>query len=69
MSRSAAKRNFTVDDLAREMEGKTWLSGNAQALLDEIPSSYKSIDAVMEDQKDLVRIQHTLHQVVNFKGV
>lgn len=68
MSRSQAKRDFTVDDLAKQMTGKIWLEDRAQALLDEIPSSYKSIDQVMADQADLVKIQHTLHQVLNFKG-
>jgi hypothetical protein len=30
--------------------------------------AYKSIDAVMEAQKDLVEVVHTLHQVVGVKG-
>jgi RNA-splicing ligase RtcB len=32
------------------------------------PMAYKSIDAVMEAQKDLVDIVHTLRQVVCVKG-
>jgi RNA-splicing ligase RtcB len=68
MSRSAAKKKFTVDDLAEQMEGKTWLASKAASLLDEIPSSYKDIDAVMADQTDLVTVLHELHQVLNFKG-
>ncbi len=50
------------------MEGKVWLADRAESLLDEIPSSYKDIDQVMADQKDLVEIHHTLHQILNFKG-
>ncbi len=38
------------------------------ALLDEHPIADKDIDEVMEDQRDLVRIVHTLHQVANCKG-
>ncbi len=38
------------------------------AVLDETPSAYKSIDAVMEAQKDLVEVVHTLRQVVCVKG-
>ena len=38
------------------------------ALLDEIPSAYKDIDQVMADQADLVEVQHTLPQVLNYKG-
>ena len=37
-------------------------------VIDETPMAYKSIDAVMEAQKDLVDIVHTLRQVVCVKG-
>ncbi len=67
-SRSKARRTFTVDDMAREMSGKVWQRDQAEALLDEIPSSYKDIDQVMDDQKDLVEVVHTLRQVLNYKG-
>ena len=50
------------------MAGKVWLEGRANALLDEIPSAYKDIDQVMADQADLVEVQHTLPQVLNYKG-
>ena len=33
-------------------------------MTDEIPGAYKDIDAVMENQSDLVDIVHTLKQVV-----
>ncbi len=36
--------------------------------LDETPSAYKDIDAVMAAQSDLVEIVHTLKQVVCVKG-
>ena len=68
-SRTQAKKLFTTDDLARQMEGKVWLAGRAEALVDEIPSAYKDIDQVMADQADLVEVLHTLHQVLNYKGV
>ena len=68
MSRTQAKRQFTAQDLATQMEGKTWLSKRASSLVDEIPSSYKDVDQVMADQRDLVEIVHTLRQVLNFKG-
>lgn len=67
-SRTAAKKLFTVDDLAAQMQGKTWLADRAASLIDEIPSSYKDIDQVMADQADLVTVEHTLHQVLNYKG-
>ncbi|WP_300013117.1 RtcB family protein [Pseudonocardia sp.] len=50
------------------MVGIEWRAENAEAFLDEIPRAYKDIDQVMEDAKDLVRIDHTLRQVLNVKG-
>ncbi|HEX3540366.1 MAG TPA: RtcB family protein [Acidimicrobiales bacterium] len=67
-SRTQAKKLFTTADLVAQMEGKVWLSGRADALVDEIPSAYKDIDHVMADQADLVEVRHTLHQVLNYKG-
>jgi tRNA-splicing ligase RtcB len=68
MSRGEARRTFSADDLRQAMVGKSWLIDRADSLIDEIPASYKSIDQVMADQNDLVKITHTLHQVLNFKG-
>lgn len=67
-SRGAAKRLFTVEDLAVQMAGKTWQADRAAALVDEIPAAYKDIDQVMADQADLVEVVHTLRQVLNYKG-
>src|SRR5262249_40259040 len=67
-SRTKAKELFTTADLAEQMAGKVWLSSRAGALLDEIPAAYKDIDQVMADQADLVEVQHTLRQVLNYKG-
>ncbi len=69
MSRKQAKRELSVESLVERMAGKAWNRDNPQALLDEHPDAYKDIDQVMEDQKDLVAISHTLHQIVNYKGV
>ncbi len=68
MSRSRARRELTVDSLSTAMEGRTWNADKAKALLDEHPSSYKSIDQVMADQEDLVEVTHVLRQVFNYKG-
>ena len=50
------------------MKGKVWLANRADALVDEIPTAYKDIDQVMADQSDLVEVEHTLHQILNYKG-
>jgi tRNA-splicing ligase RtcB len=68
MSRGQARRTLTVDDLRERMAGKAWNEAQADALLDEHPSSYKDVGAVMEAQSDLVTIEHTLRQVLNYKG-
>jgi tRNA-splicing ligase RtcB (3'-phosphate/5'-hydroxy nucleic acid ligase) len=37
-------------------------------VIDETPTAYKDIDAVMAAQTDLVEVVHTLRQVVCVKG-
>jgi len=66
MSRGEAKRRFTVEDHARATEGIECRK-DAQ-VIDETPMAYKSIDAVMAAQADLVDVVHTLRQVVCVKG-
>jgi len=67
-SRTAARKQFTADDLAAAMGDRTWLKDKAGRLVDEIPGAYKDIDQVMADQADLVEVRHTLRQVLNYKG-
>lgn len=66
MSRSKAKQIFTIDDLKEQTEGVECRKD--AGAIDEIPSAYKDIDTVMENQKDLVEVLHTLKQVVCVKG-
>jgi len=68
MSRSRARRDIALDDFVTSMEGRDWQHGKAVQLLDEAPQAYKDIDQVMNDQADLVAIEHTLHQILNYKG-
>lgn len=65
-SRSAARKAFTVDDLRTAMVGIEYR--DSDAFIDEIPAAYKPIDRVMDDASDLVRIRHTLRQIINVKG-
>jgi tRNA-splicing ligase RtcB len=67
-SRRQAKKRFTVEQLQQHMAGKTWNRDRARALLDEIPDAYKDVESVMQDQRDLVQVEHVLHQVLNYKG-
>jgi tRNA-splicing ligase RtcB len=66
MSRTEAKRRFTVEEHIRATEGVECRKD--ADVIDETPAAYKPIDAVMEAQKDLVEIVHTLKQVVCVKG-
>ena len=65
-SRNEARKTFTKESLDAMMEGIEWSHSNA--FIDEHPNAYKDIDVVMEDAKDLVKIRHTLRQIVNVKG-
>jgi tRNA-splicing ligase RtcB (3'-phosphate/5'-hydroxy nucleic acid ligase) len=65
-SRTRARQRFTLADLERSMTGIEFHA--KAAFIDEIPSAYKDIDEVMAHAKDLVRIDHTLRQIVNVKG-
>jgi tRNA-splicing ligase RtcB len=66
MSRSQAKKVFTLEDHAKATEGVECKKD--ASVLDETPGAYKSIQAVMKAQEDLVEIVHTLKQVVCVKG-
>src|SRR4051812_2927140 len=66
MSRTAARKAFTMGDLDAAMRGIEFR--RSQVLLDEIPGAYKDIDEVMENAKELVEIKYVLKQFVNVKG-
>ncbi|HYN60911.1 MAG TPA: RtcB family protein [Rubrivivax sp.] len=66
MSRGEAKRRFTLADHRAATEGVECRKD--KDVIDETPSAYKDIDAVMEAQRDLVDVVHTLKQVVCVKG-
>jgi len=66
MSRAAARKTFTLDDLVKQTEGVECRKDDA--VLDEIPGAYKDIDEVMANQTDLVEVVHTLKQVLCVKG-
>ena len=66
MSRTEAKRRFTIEDHANATRG---IECRKDAdVIDETPAAYKPIEDVMKAQRDLVDIVHTLRQVVCVKG-
>jgi tRNA-splicing ligase RtcB len=66
MSRSAARKTFTVEDVKTQTTGVECRKD--ADIIDELPGAYKDIDTVMENQKDLVTPIHTLKQLISIKG-
>jgi tRNA-splicing ligase RtcB len=66
MSRAKATKTFSVEDHIKATQGVECRKD--EGVLDETPGAYKPIDAVMEAQRDLVEVVHTLRQVVCVKG-
>jgi len=65
-SRNEARKRFTMHDFEEVMKGIE--CRHSKELIDELPMAYKDIDEVMENSKDLVKIEYVLRQVVNVKG-
>jgi tRNA-splicing ligase RtcB (3'-phosphate/5'-hydroxy nucleic acid ligase) len=66
MSRTAARKLFTVAQHQAATAGVECRKD--ESVIDETPAAYKDIGAVMDAQKDLVEIVHTLKQIVCVKG-
>ena len=66
MSRTAARKRFSRHDLEAQTAGVECRKD--EGVLDEIPGAYKDIDVVMDNQRDLVEVVHTLKQVLCVKG-
>jgi tRNA-splicing ligase RtcB len=66
MSRTAAEKQYTLEDHIRATEGVECRKD--QGVLDETPMAYKDIDAVLEAERDLVDVKFTLKQVLCVKG-
>lgn len=66
MSRTQAKKNYTLKDLEAQTSGVECRKDGG--VLDEIPAAYKNIDEVIENQKDLVKVEFELKQILCVKG-
>jgi len=66
MSRNAARRQFTADDLAAQTAGVECRKD--AGVVDEIPAAYKDIDSVIADQADLVEVVTRLQTLLCIKG-
>ena len=61
----SSPRSASLEDHVRATEGVECRKD--VHVIDETPGAYKDIDAVMEAQKDLVEVVHTLKQIVCVK--
>ncbi|MFC9246028.1 RtcB family protein [Streptomyces sp. NPDC057136] len=66
MSRNAAKKRFSTQDLEDQTRGVECRKDSG--VVDEIPAAYKPIEQVIEQQRDLVEVVAKLKQVVCVKG-
>jgi len=66
MSRTAARKLFSVADLQAQTEGVECRKD--EGVLDEIPGSYKDLESVMAQQTDLVDVVARLRTLVCVKG-
>jgi tRNA-splicing ligase RtcB len=66
MSRSAARRTFTVSDVESQTQGVECRKD--AGVIDELPGAYKDIESVIQAQTDLVEVVAHLRQLVCVKG-
>jgi tRNA-splicing ligase RtcB len=66
MSRTQAKKNYSLQDLEAQTSGVECRKDGG--VLDEIPGAYKNIDEVIQNQKDLVKVEFELKQILCVKG-
>ncbi len=66
LGREAAKKALNVEDFKKEMEGITAKVG--ASTLDESPKAYKDIHEVMQQQSDLVTVDHHVKTLINMKA-
>ncbi|MDR2215952.1 MAG: RtcB family protein [Nevskiaceae bacterium] len=66
MSRTQARKQFDKQDMVAQTQGV--ICRKDDGVVDEIPGAYKDIDTVMNNQRDLTEVLHTLKQVICVKG-
>jgi tRNA-splicing ligase RtcB len=66
MSRTRARKTFTVADLVDQTAGVECRKD--AGVIDEIPAAYKDLDAVIAAQSDLVEVVAKLRTILCVKG-
>lgn len=68
MSRGDASERLSVDALRLRMSRISWNSDRAERLVDESPAAYRPLGEVVDAQRDLAVVRHTLTPILNHKG-
>lgn len=66
MSRTRAKEEISLEDHIKATEGVECRKD--KNVIDESPAAYKNIDLVIEAQRDLIEVVHTLKAILCVKG-
>lgn len=66
MSRTAAKKKYTVEDVERTMHGIE--ARTDEGVIDEISLAYKDLDSVIAAESDLVEVVQKLDTILCVKG-
>lgn len=66
LGRKQAKRELNMNDFKETMKGI--VAKVEESTLDEAPMAYKSIYEVMDCQKDLLEVKHTIKPLINVKA-
>jgi tRNA-splicing ligase RtcB len=69
MSRGAARKRITPQRLRDELSGVFFDTRRARQLVEEAPSAYKDISAVMRAQRPLTRVRRRVRPLLSYKGV
>jgi len=68
LPRGEARRRIAPRELLRQMRGVGFDEALARALVEEAPSAYKDVRAVMRAQRELVKVVRTLTPLLVHKG-
>lgn len=68
LSRTEARQRVRPAELRRQLRGVIWDERHAAALVEEAPSAYRDIGAVMAAQRALTRAVRRLRPLLSYKG-
>lgn len=67
LSRTAAKKQVSMEDFEKSMEG-IYTTSVDKSTIDESPFAYKSIDEILENIQDTVEVEKIIKPIYNFKA-